>query len=1047
MTDTVAVIVGGYGPVAPGSPLLWRPKTLYRVNEQVVYERDLYVCIKEHTSGETFVEAGNWSPVATGAALAAEITRAEAAEGTIAANLTTEATTRAAAVTAAITTAENASDPAGSAATGETKAIAAATAKASAAQAGAEGASVPRTAVGADSGVMGLTAGGIGAQPPAHHASTHAEAGTDPLTTADLPASVVTSSAGATNIPFTSIGLVNAAAEPYGAKMDGVTDDTAARLRLHEAINAGTIRGYYVTGPMLLSSVGLTLTKTAEIRFFNGGKLVCSENASFSTAQGVIQFEAAYNEAHKLTANAEVGAYTLSVATAYADGAILKIGDPTTIWDPAGTSSRPAELLEVGVPDGFMASAAILEPGALSGTAAIGATLLPLVGAAAKGWAVNQRVLITSLTASVTGLSTFVEYWIVGSTEEGIELSASKGGAAIKVAGHALEAATMLVVSTKLTAGQTVYGLILTNENPVVNLEKAEKREAGGYTWPATGELALGSDSLPYNASTWNNPYGSGNFIAFTLTAGHVLVGSYNQGYRAKLIAEAGTVYLRTPVSHEYGYTTANECIVGSMNPIVGARVENAQVDGTLFGEGVIGIRIVGGINCNVNQPRIENCLNMALSFIDCWDSHILNSWVENSRELNFTSGGRAYGHSFAGATQDCSITGGRTRRTRHSYTQGGSGPVSALKEMGLPRRNKVINHTSVATFADAFDSHGGAIDITLINCTARQPNGACFNINCAQMKILGCTAEHPQGSYFQAANQSIGVTDVLADITGVGTAKAGFTVGAAVATGVGETVRRIRLTGAIDSPTATAVSVTGSQTHWKMKNVSVDVAVRKGPSASGYQAVSVSDAENVSVKLQAEGLFKNNHQVELTRVTGYTVTGEGEWTWAEAGGTGDGVLAVECTDGRIIEPAMVNLGGKSTKLENSTTHTLVFGGPNESIELGTGTGNETRGKAGGVEVGELGEVGEVKLAEEHANPAGAAPVMMHVILEGEAGTAISYQIKVNGKTLWAAEAKPAPLLSGFTPYEVYAFLVPASGKYEVTGTHVKKAYVKYQTL
>ncbi|MFZ1927392.1 MAG: hypothetical protein WAU42_14790 [Solirubrobacteraceae bacterium] len=51
---------------------------------------------------------------------------------------------------------------------------------------------IPTSAEGAASGVATLTAGSIGAQPPAHHASTHAEGGSDPLTISDMP-SVVTS--------------------------------------------------------------------------------------------------------------------------------------------------------------------------------------------------------------------------------------------------------------------------------------------------------------------------------------------------------------------------------------------------------------------------------------------------------------------------------------------------------------------------------------------------------------------------------------------------------------------------------------------------------------------------------------------------------------------------------------------------------------------------------------------------------------------------------------------------------------------------------------
>jgi hypothetical protein len=75
--------------------------------------------------------------------------------------------------------AEAASDKAGAAATAQTA---------------AEAVSIPLAQKGAGSGVASLTAGGIGAQPPAHHASTHGEGGTDPLTTADLPVSVVSSS-------------------------------------------------------------------------------------------------------------------------------------------------------------------------------------------------------------------------------------------------------------------------------------------------------------------------------------------------------------------------------------------------------------------------------------------------------------------------------------------------------------------------------------------------------------------------------------------------------------------------------------------------------------------------------------------------------------------------------------------------------------------------------------------------------------------------------------------------------------------------------------
>jgi hypothetical protein len=106
------------------------------------------------------------------AAEAAAVLEADAAE----ANAIIAATSKANAAQAA---AEAASDKAGAAAT---------------AQAAAEAVSIPLAQKNAASGVMGLTAGSIGAQLPAHHVSTHAPGGSDELTTADLPVSVVSGS-------------------------------------------------------------------------------------------------------------------------------------------------------------------------------------------------------------------------------------------------------------------------------------------------------------------------------------------------------------------------------------------------------------------------------------------------------------------------------------------------------------------------------------------------------------------------------------------------------------------------------------------------------------------------------------------------------------------------------------------------------------------------------------------------------------------------------------------------------------------------------------
>ena len=132
---------------------------------------DLKNMVEAETARAEAAESANTT------AISAETTRAESAEGT----LTT-------AVASAITTAETVAE-----ATAKTTSEAEVKVEKERAEA-AEALRLTTTEKGAANGVASLTAGSIGAQPPAHHASTHAEGGSDPLTTADLPASVVTSS-------------------------------------------------------------------------------------------------------------------------------------------------------------------------------------------------------------------------------------------------------------------------------------------------------------------------------------------------------------------------------------------------------------------------------------------------------------------------------------------------------------------------------------------------------------------------------------------------------------------------------------------------------------------------------------------------------------------------------------------------------------------------------------------------------------------------------------------------------------------------------------
>src|SRR6266576_3542158 len=84
-------------------------------------------------------------------------------------------------------------------------------------------------------------------------------------------------SSGGSGSSTISLGLINPKSSPYNATLDGVADDYEAFKRLHEAINAGTVRGYYLTGKAKISKELPAITKPPEILCFNGGGFDASE--------------------------------------------------------------------------------------------------------------------------------------------------------------------------------------------------------------------------------------------------------------------------------------------------------------------------------------------------------------------------------------------------------------------------------------------------------------------------------------------------------------------------------------------------------------------------------------------------------------------------------------------------------------------------------------------------------------------------------------------------------------------------------------------------
>jgi hypothetical protein len=143
---------------------------------------------------------------------------------------------------------------------------------------------------------------------------------------------------------------------------------------------------------------------------------------------------------------------------------------------------------------------------ATSGTS-IGASLINMTGAKAKGFTNGKIVMIRVLTASVTGLVAERPYYVVGEVTNGFELALQEGGTAVKVAGAELTTASEFAVLTEISGGS--YARVATTWGAASNGEISDTAaevikvpaattvtDAGWWEKLATGTGATGIQAV-----------------------------------------------------------------------------------------------------------------------------------------------------------------------------------------------------------------------------------------------------------------------------------------------------------------------------------------------------------------------------------------------------------------------------------------------------------------------------------------------------------------------------------------------------------------------
>jgi len=152
-------------------------------------------------------------------------------------------------------------------------------------------------------------------------------------------------------------------------------------------------------------------------------------------------------------------------------------------------------------------------------TTAIGSSVITLTGVEALAgpvWASgtsNTRIIVfRELTAGVTGLELGKAYFVVKGTANTFECSATQGGTGIKVAGHALEAATTKVAILASAEDNTAVGSqalknLLTGggntaigENAGVNLTSGEENTVVGCEALAAAQTTHSNNAFGFRA-------------------------------------------------------------------------------------------------------------------------------------------------------------------------------------------------------------------------------------------------------------------------------------------------------------------------------------------------------------------------------------------------------------------------------------------------------------------------------------------------------------------------------------------------------------------
>lgn len=409
---------------------------------------------------------------------------------------------------------------------------------------------------------------------------------------------------------------------------------------------------------------------------------------------------------------------------------------------------------------------------------------------------------------------------------------------------------------------------------------------------------------------------------------------------------DGASVTLTTEVQTHY--TIADSATLQRITPVRNVTLRNGFLLGPSGNDQLMGIQIVAGIGCLVDNIKSKDVDKVHLRLTDCVFSKVTNSHFEQSNHS-----AQAYGVSFCDASQDCSAISNSFVDVRHSMTTNNT----VASSWGVTRRilfmGNIVSDSSKATGGsggDAIDTHAGSEDISIVSNILNSSSGSGINVESRSAIVKGNTIVNAAvyGIFIHPYADTLPSAFTVEGNTMFKTGDAGSDYGINIVVQTEDCASMI-VNGNRISSYSTPIRLNAVFPYYFNKTSINGNVVAVADGIASLYGIEVNRAKRLSVS--GNSVKAGGAAIILTDCNNFTVSGNAVEIFNTSGSSGYGIRVVGTSDhGAIVgNSALYSAGGIAATIgvslaPDTVTYTGVWGnttnGFGTPVNIGTGIGN-----------------------------------------------------------------------------------------------------------